>query len=42
VAIVTAAIRDEGTTPQYLPIEFPAVADLDVVSALRTAVKKLG
>jgi len=42
VAIVTAAIRDEGTTAQYLPIEFPAVADLDVVSALRTAVKKLG
>ncbi|UCF60977.1 MAG: nucleoside phosphorylase, partial [Anaerolineaceae bacterium] len=22
VAIVTGAIRDEGTTPQYLPIEF--------------------
>ena len=24
LAIVTAAIRDEGTTRQYLPIEFPA------------------
>ena len=42
VAIVTAAIRDEGTSRQYLPIEFPAVADLDVVNALRTAAKKLG
>ncbi|MHC1781941.1 MAG: uridine phosphorylase [Anaerolineaceae bacterium] len=41
VAIVTAAIRDEGTTPHYLPIEFPAVADLDVVLALREAAKKL-
>ncbi len=41
VAIVTAAIRDEGTTPQYLPIEFPAVADLDVVTALRSAARDL-
>ncbi len=42
VAIVTAAIRDEGTTSHYLPLEFPAVADLDVVSALREAARKLG
>jgi uridine phosphorylase len=41
IAIVTAAIRDEGTTPQYLPIEFPAVADIDVVLALREAAEKL-
>lgn len=41
IAIVTAAIRDEGTTPQYLPIEFPAVADIDVILALREAAKKL-
>ncbi|NIM95859.1 MAG: uridine phosphorylase [Anaerolineales bacterium] len=42
VAIVTAAIRDEGTTPQYLPLEFPAVADVDVVLALREGAGKLG
>lgn len=42
VAIVTAAIRDEGTTSQYLPIEFPAVADVDIVLALREAAQKLG
>ncbi len=42
VAIVTAAIRDEGTTLQYLPVEFPAVADIDVVSALRSAARTLG
>jgi uridine phosphorylase len=37
LAIVTGAIRDEGTTPQYLPIEYPAIADPDVVLALRSA-----
>jgi uridine phosphorylase len=41
IAIVTAAIRDEGTTSHYLPLEFPAVADVDVVLALRSAAKKL-
>lgn len=42
VAIITGAIRDEGTTVHYLPIEFPAVADPNVVSALRDAAEKLG
>jgi len=42
VAIVTGAIRDEGTTSHYLPLEFPAVADVDVVYALREGAKKLG
>ena len=35
VAIVTGAIRDEGTSRQYMPLEFPAIADHEVVSALR-------
>jgi uridine phosphorylase len=34
IAIVTAAIRDEGSSLHYMPIEFPAVADIDVVMAL--------
>jgi uridine phosphorylase len=42
LAIVTGAIRDEGTTPQYLPIEYPAVAHLDVVTALRAAAIQSG
>ena len=42
LAIITAAIRDEGTSMQYMPAEFPAVADLDVVLALRQAAVKLG
>jgi uridine phosphorylase len=41
LAIVTGAIRDEGTTRQYMPIEFPAVADTDVVCALRDAAEQL-
>lgn len=42
VAIVTGAIRDEGTTRQYLPIEYPAVADITVVNALAAAAESLG
>jgi uridine phosphorylase len=42
LAIVSAAIRDEGTSVHYLPIEFPAVADLDVVLALREAAQRTG
>lgn len=39
--ICTAAVRDEGTTPHYVPIEFPAIADRHVVAALADAAKKL-
>lgn len=42
LAIVSAAIRDEGTTTHYLPIEFPAVAHIDVVDALREAARRTG
>lgn len=42
LAIITGAIRDEGTTLHYLPVEFPAVADLEVVLALQRAAQKTG
>ena len=42
IAIVTGAIRDEGTTRQYLPIEFPALADPEVVLALHESALELG
>lgn len=42
VAIVNSAIRDEGTTSHYMPIEFPAIADVDVVVALREAAINIG
>ena len=41
LCVVTGGVRDEGTTPQYLPPEFPAVADPDVVIALRDAARAL-
>ncbi len=40
--INTAAVRDEGTTIHYIPIEYPAVADRHVVDALAKASEKLG
>ncbi len=42
VAVVTGAIRAEGTSLHYLPVEFPAVADLDVVLALREGAQRAG
>ncbi|MBC7194163.1 MAG: nucleoside phosphorylase [Caldisericia bacterium] len=34
LVIATAAIRDDGTSPKYLPIEFPAVPDFDLTNLL--------
>jgi uridine phosphorylase len=31
IVIATGSIRDEGTTPQYLPMTFPAVPDFDLL-----------
>jgi len=41
IIIATAAVRKDGTTSSYLPIEYPAVADFEVVSALLQASKKM-
>ncbi len=37
LVIATASIRDEGTTHEYIPEGFPAVADFTVVSAIAKA-----
>ena len=42
LCIATASIRQEGTSREYLPIEFPAAANFDVTLALRDAAAKLG
>jgi uridine phosphorylase len=42
VVVVQAAARGEGTSAHYLPAGFPAVADLDVVLALRAAAALAG
>ncbi len=42
VVISTGAIRQDGTSREYMPIEFPAVADFHVTSALYAAAQNLG
>ena len=42
IVIATGAIRMEGTSREFAPIEFPAVPNLDVTNALVQAAKKLG
>ncbi|GMA97956.1 uridine phosphorylase [Pelosinus sp. IPA-1] len=42
IIIATAAIRMEGTSKEYAPIEYPAVADFDTACALVNAAKQLG
>ena len=41
LVIATGAIRQEGTSKEYLPIEFPAVADLGITASLKDAAEKL-
>ncbi len=42
IVIATGAIRMEGTSREYAPVEYPAVPDLEVTNALVNAAKKLG
>lgn len=41
IVIATGAVRMDGTSREYAPIEFPAVADFSVVSALASAADSL-
>ncbi len=42
VVIATGAVRQDGTSREYAPIEFPAVSDPEVLVALMQAADKLG
>jgi uridine phosphorylase len=42
IVIAQAAIRQEGTSKEYVPIEFPAVADIELTYALKKAADELG
>ena len=42
VVIATGAVRMEGTSREYAPIEYPSVANFDVVTALVAAAKEIG
>ena len=42
LVVATGAVRQEGTTLHYMPLEYPAVADFDVVDALRLGAQSTG
>ena len=42
IVVATGVIRMEGTSKEYAPIEFPAVANLEVINALVEGAKKEG
>ncbi len=42
LVISTGSVREEGTTKQYVPEIYPAVADIEVTSALKQAAVNLG
>ena len=42
IAIATGAVRWEGTTRQYVPIEYPAFSTPEVVMALLEAAERIG
>ncbi len=41
IVIASAAVRAEGTSREYAPIEYPAVADFSLVNALAESARKL-
>lgn len=41
LVVASAAVRGEGTSREYLPIDYPAVANYEVVQALAQAAKTL-
>ena len=41
VVIAQAAVRQEGTSKEYVPVEFPAVADFTLTNALKRAADEL-
>lgn len=42
IVVASGAIRMEGTSREYAPIEFPAVADIGITNALMESAKELG
>lgn len=41
IVIATGAVRNEGTSREYAPIEYPATADYEIVTALVKGAKRL-
>lgn len=42
IVVATGAVRMEGTSREYAPIEYPAVANLDVINELAASARSLG
>ena len=42
LVVATAAVRDEGTTPAYVPLGYPAIADHELVRGMLEAGRRLG
>ena len=42
IVVATGAIRFEGTSREYAPIEFPAVSDFGIAAALADAARAMG
>ena len=41
LVVATAAVRQEGTTREYMPLEYPAAASFDIVRALADEAERL-
>ncbi len=41
LVVATAAVRDEGTTPGYAPLAYPAVADFELAQAMLGAARRM-
>jgi len=41
LVVATAAVRDEGTTPGYVPLGYPAVADFELAQSMLAAGRSL-
>lgn len=42
IVVAQAAVRQEGTSKEYVPVEFPAVANFELTQALKQAADELG
>lgn len=41
LVVATGSVREEGTSEEYIPMEFPAIADIEVSGALIEAAKEM-
>lgn len=42
ILVITGAVRGDGTTREYFPPEYPAIADLDIVEGMLLSAQELG